>query len=152
MPIKALILRQLKFFTRYKDGLLVQTRRVDLFNRLMEEPSAFFLQYYINISNKYGAPKDIYKECSVDIHKKIHDFTEGGRYKYKIYIDINPIYKQFSSIMQRHSISIGFALSASLKSLEVNQKILIFFNKFPIKNGDIPYREIGITSPKMLQK
>ena len=42
LPIKALILsRQLKFFFRYKEGLLMQTRRVDLFNRLMEEPNAF---------------------------------------------------------------------------------------------------------------
>ena len=34
--------------------------------------------------------EDIYKEFTDVIHKKIHDFAEGGRYKYKIYLDVNP--------------------------------------------------------------
>ena len=77
LPLKSLILaRQLKFFTRYKQGLLTQTRRVELFNSLIEEPSTF-LQHYINICNKYNSPKEIYDDGIKEVHEKIREFADG---------------------------------------------------------------------------
>ena len=71
LSVKALILaRQLKIFTRYKEGLLTPSRRVELLNRLMEEPTAF-LQHYIDITSKYNSPKDIYEESNKDLQIKI---------------------------------------------------------------------------------
>ena len=104
MPVKALILaRQLKFFNRYKEGILMQTRRGEVFNLLVEEPSAF-LQHYINISSQYNSPKEIYKEYCVNVQNKIRDFAEKGKYKYKIYVDINPDLKVSPFINNFHPL------------------------------------------------
>ena len=90
MPIKTLILtRQLKFFNRYKQGLLRQSPRVELFNRLMVNPTSY-LKHYIDISNKYNSIKEIYEESSSNIKNEIRNHAENGKYKYKIYLEINP--------------------------------------------------------------
>ena len=91
VPIKTLILaRQLKFFNRFKEGLLTNSPRSLLFDRLMSEPSAF-LRHYIAISGKYSSVEDIYKESNDQIKQKIHMFAgKPDKYKYNIYVDINP--------------------------------------------------------------
>ena len=57
--------------------------------RLEQEPTPFF-QHYVNISNKYDSVDEIYKESSENVKTTIRRRAEQGRYKYKIYIEINP--------------------------------------------------------------
>ena len=62
LPIKALIFaRQLKFFQRYKRRLTGNTRRVQMFQRLMGEPTKY-LQHYIDISARYQTVADVYRD------------------------------------------------------------------------------------------
>ncbi len=90
LPIKAVILaRQWKFFKRYKDGLVPNTPRAVLFNRIIEEGNNY-VQHYINLAEKYTCVADIYKEYSDAIRNKIRNFAQQDRYKYKIYLEMNP--------------------------------------------------------------
>ena len=61
LPIKSLIYaRQLKFFDRYKNGATGNSSRVQLFNRLLGEPTKF-IKHYVDLSNKFSSADDIYK-------------------------------------------------------------------------------------------
>ena len=105
LPIKAVIhARQLKFFQRYKDGLVDNTPRAELFNRLMTEGNDF-LQHYINLSQKYTCAADIYKEHSEAIRNKIRDLAQNDQYKYKIYLELNPKLEVSPFINNLHPLS-----------------------------------------------
>ena len=71
LPITALITaRQLKFFNRYKEQLTGNTRRVQMFRRLMGEPTKY-LQHYIDISEKYPSVADVYRESMDEVKNQV---------------------------------------------------------------------------------
>ena len=62
LPIQALIrARQFNFINRIKEGLVPNSPRSKLHERLEQEPTPFF-QYYVNISNTYDSVDEIYKD------------------------------------------------------------------------------------------
>ena len=106
LPIRAVIIaRQWKFYTRYKEGLMRRSPKVDLFNRLLSEPTDF-LQHYIDITSKYNSVEDIYKEFKEEVQRKIRELArkEKTGYKYKIYEELNPDLKVSPFIHNFHPL------------------------------------------------
>ena len=124
LPIKSLIIaRQLKFFNRYKDGVVKNSPRETLFNRLMLQPSTF-LKYYIELSHKYNSVADVYLEYREEVKRKIRTFAGNDQYKYKIYLEINPELKISPFINNLHPLSkdiIRFRLGSHFLPIETGR-------------------------------
>ena len=124
LPIKAVILaRQWKFFNRYKEGLIPRTPRAELFNRIVAEGNDY-VKHYINLAEKYTCPADIYKEHSDAIRNKIRNFAQQGRYKYKIYLEMNPELEVSPFINNYHPLSkqvIRFRLGSHCLPIETGR-------------------------------
>ena len=90
LPLKALIeSRQFKFFHRFLTTIIPISARQLSFNKLKEDPSPY-LKHYIQLTEKYDSHHDIYKIHLTRIKEKIRNYASQGRYKYKIYLEINP--------------------------------------------------------------
>ena len=104
LPLKAIILaRQLKFFKRYKEGLVTNTPRAKLFNRIIAEGNNF-VQHYIDLAQKYACKADIYREYSITICNQIRTLAHQDHYKYKIYLQMNPNLEMSPFINNFHPI------------------------------------------------
>ena len=123
-PIRALIIaRQLKWFLRYKDGLVGDTPRVQLFNRLLNEPTDC-IQRYIDICEKYSCVKEVYSEAAESLKSRVCEFAEKGQYKYKIYTEMNPSLEKSKFIDNPNPISedvIRFRLGSHLLPIETGR-------------------------------
>ena len=105
LPIKTLVTaRQLNFFNRYREGLIAGWAKSTLYNRLMEEPTAY-AQHYLTISNKYDTADDIYAESRENVREVILKRARNGRSKYKIYLEKNPELNISPFINNVHPIS-----------------------------------------------
>ena len=127
LPINALITaRQLNFFTRYKSDLVGNTPRVQLFNRLMREPTEY-IQHYIDISEKYSSVADVYRESANDVKRKIREYasdTSKDHYKYEIYVEFNPELQKSPFIDNPNPLSgdiIRFRLGSHLLPIETGR-------------------------------
>ena len=126
LPIKALIIaRQLKFFNRYNEQLTGNTRRVQMFQRLLGEPTKY-LQHYIDISTKYPTEADVYRESMEEVKKQVRDLADKGtlHYKYKIYTEMNPNLEKSPFITNCHPLSrdaIRFRLGSHILPIETGR-------------------------------
>ena len=124
LPIKALITaRQLKFFNRYKEQLTGNTPRVEMFQRLLGEPTKY-LQHYIDISEKYQTVADVYRESMDEVKNQVRDLAAGGHYKYKIYTEINPNLDKSPFLTNLHPLSrdvIRFRLGSHILPIETGR-------------------------------
>ena len=126
LPIKALIIaRQLKFFNRYKEQLTGNTCRVQMFHRLLGEPTNY-LQHYIDISTKYPSVADVYRESKEEVKQQIRDLADKGtaHYKYKIYTKMNPNLEKSPFITNFHPLSrdaIRFRLGSHILPIETGR-------------------------------
>ena len=90
LPIKAIILiRQFKFYKRFLGTIALDSPRDKMFKLLLAQETAF-LQHYTRLVTKYTCVEDIVNEFRSATKRKIHDMAAEGRYKYQIYVDINP--------------------------------------------------------------
>ena len=125
LPIKALILaRQFNFFKRYRERTLEsETRRAELFARLLDEPTSY-LQHYLNFFEKYENAEQIYKEAAEEVRSKLVSFADNGQYKYKIYRDMNPTLQRSPFINNLHRLSgdiIRFRLGSHVLPIETGR-------------------------------
>ena len=74
------------------------------FDKLKEYPSSY-LAHYIKLTEKYENHHDIYKFYSDQIKDKILTYADQGKYKYDIYLKINPNLEPTSFIQCMHPIS-----------------------------------------------
>ena len=104
LPIRSLIeARQLKFFERYKKGTIGDTPRVRLFNRLLNEPTKF-INHYVELSDKYGSVDDVYKHHNEQVKSNIRDLAAKDKYKYQMYLEVNPELKTSPFINNFHPV------------------------------------------------
>ena len=54
------------------------------------EKSSSYIQHYVNLNGRYTSEKDIYKEYSEDIKRKVIENAQNNKTRYKIYSEINP--------------------------------------------------------------
>ena len=124
VPIRALIIaRQLQWFMRYKDGLLGNTPRVQLYNRLLREPTDY-IQHYVDICEKYSSVKEVYSEAVEGVKNRVREFAENGQYKYKIYTEMNPDLQKSPFIYNPNPVSgdiIKFRLGSHLLPIETGR-------------------------------
>ena len=84
MPLKAVILiRQYKFYKRFKETLLTDSRRDKVFRKLQMERTDF-LQHYESLINTYNNTDDIVCIFRNRIRTVIHERSQNGKYKYQI--------------------------------------------------------------------
>ena len=89
LPIKAIIFaRQWQFFNRFMDGLQGGTRN-EIMNVLSNQPSPY-LNHYFNLRSSYQSKEEIYSYFKLDNEEMIRRNANDGRYKFQIYMDINP--------------------------------------------------------------
>ena len=124
IPIRALIIaRQLNWFTRYKEGLIGNTPRVQLFGRLMNEPTNY-IKHYIDICERYSSVKEVYSEAAEGVKSRVREFAENGRYKYRIYTEMNPDLQKSPFINNPNPISgdvIRFRVGSHLLPIETGR-------------------------------
>ena len=126
LPIKAIILaRQLKFFKRYVKGLTGNTPRVQMFQRLMGEPTKY-LQHYIDLSAKYASAADVYPVFADEVKKQVTEIAAKGTIhpKFKIYTEINPKLEKSPFILNPHPLSkdvIRFRLGSHVLPIETGR-------------------------------
>ena len=90
IPIKAVMYcRQLKFYQRFRDSLQPKSRRDIVFRFLLENETSY-LKHYVRLSSKYTSTKDIVSECRDEIKTKIYKKANESRYKFNMYVSINP--------------------------------------------------------------
>ena len=90
LPIKAIILmRQYNFYKRFRKNLKPDSRRGKMMEVLLEKKTNF-LKHYENLVAKYASSNEILAEFSSNIQQKIHKKANAGRYKFQIYVKINP--------------------------------------------------------------
>ena len=89
LPIKAIIsARQWQFFNRFMDGLQGGTRN-EIMNVLSNQPSPY-LKHYFDLRSSYQSKEEIYSYFKLDNEEMIRRNANDGRYKFQIYMDINP--------------------------------------------------------------
>ena len=81
--------RQLKFYQRFRDSLQPKSRRDIVFRFLLENETSY-LKHYVRLSSKYTSTKDIVSECRDEIKTKIYKKANESRYKFNMYVSINP--------------------------------------------------------------
>ena len=90
LPIKSvIILRQFKFFKRFRGSMKSNSRREKMFNLLSTQRSSY-LQHYHDLVSKFNSPEEIVTDSRNNIKQRIRDFANAGRSKYCIYVEINP--------------------------------------------------------------
>ena len=92
LPLRCLIQsRQLKFFRRFRDSLQEGSARELMFRKLLEKKSAF-LQYYIDLDQKYKDSNQLITEHMLNITQKIRNLAadKDNHYKYWMYHEMNP--------------------------------------------------------------
>jgi hypothetical protein len=90
LPIKAVILmRQFKFYTRFKDSIKKHSRREKMLNLLLQNQTNF-LHHYEQLITKYSCAQDIAKEFRTKMKNKVYDLARKGKTKYSTYVEINP--------------------------------------------------------------
>ena len=91
LPIKYLIWsRQLKYFRTFKKSLQENYIRKNLFEELLEHPSAF-LKHYVDLDNKYVNAKEIYEEGINLVKGEIMTKNDKeNHYKLWMYMKMNP--------------------------------------------------------------
>ena len=57
---------------------------------LLDEPIPY-LQHYISLHEKYISGKEIYREYLEDVKTKIIANARRGRYKFQMYLELNPL-------------------------------------------------------------
>ena len=126
LPIKAIILaRQLKFFKRYLDRLTGNTPRVQMFQRLMGEPTKY-LKHYIDLNAKYDSEADVYREFAEDVKRQIRELAAKDTLhpKYKTYTEMNPNLEKSPFILDPHPLSkdaIRFRLGSHVLPIETGR-------------------------------
>ena len=89
LPIKAIIFgRQWQFFNLFMDGLQGGTRN-EIMNVLSNRPSPY-LKHYFDLRSSYQSKEEIYSYFKLDNEEMIRRNANDGRYKFQIYMDINP--------------------------------------------------------------
>ena len=89
LPIKALILsRQWQFFKRFMSSLREGTRN-DMMNYLKQQPPSY-LEYYLHLDSQYVSKDEIYSSFKIQNENEIKRNAAEGRYKFQIYMDVNP--------------------------------------------------------------
>ena len=90
LPIKAVILmRQYKFYMRFKDNIKKQSRREKMLNLLLQNRTDF-LHHYEQLISKYSSAQDIAKEFRTKTKNKVYDLARRGKTKYSTYVEMNP--------------------------------------------------------------
>ena len=90
LPIKAIIhMRQYNFYKRFRKNLKSDSRRGKMMEVLLEKKTNF-LQHYEKLVAKYASSNEILAEYSSNIQQKIHKKANAGRYKFQIYVKMNP--------------------------------------------------------------
>ena len=124
IPIRALIIaRQLNWFMRYKEGLVGNTPRVQLFKRLINEPTDY-IKHYIKISEKYSSVKEVYSEAAENVKIRVREYAGQGHYKYQIYTEMNPTLQKSPFIDNPNPISVDimrFRLGSHLLPIETGR-------------------------------
>ena len=125
LPIKAIILaRQVKFFKRYLERLTGNTPRVQMFQRLMGEPTKY-LKHYIDIAAKYASEADVYREFMEDVKKQIRELAAKDTHpKYKTYTEMNPNLEKSPFVQNLHPLSkdpIRFRLGSHVLPIETGR-------------------------------
>ena len=90
LPVQALIeARQFKFFTRFPSTLLQGCDRQLVFEELTQNPSNY-LKHYQQLIQKYTNHHEIFQYHLNIMKGKIREHACKGRYKFDIYLKINP--------------------------------------------------------------
>ena len=110
LPLKAVIYcRQLKFFQRFVKSVQPQSRRDKVFRFLSENQNqTSYLKHYITLSSKYSSTEDIVTEFRNEIKTRIYQNANKQRYKFSIYVTINPELKvsPFLDLYHPHAMNI----------------------------------------------
>ena len=89
-PIKAVIYsRQLKFYKRFKTSLQENSHRHKTFQFLFRN-STRYLKHYETLAAMYNDTNEITTEYLRDVKSKVYDFADNGKYKFYIYVEMNP--------------------------------------------------------------
>ncbi len=90
LPIKALVeARQYKFISRFTSSLSPTGDRKIVFDKLLNNPPKY-LKHYQDLLRKYKNHHEIYRSHVEDTKTKIRDHASKGKYKYEIYLKLNP--------------------------------------------------------------
>ena len=90
LPIQALVeARQYKFYNRFLTTLQEEGDRKYVIDQLARNPSKY-LKHYLELSRKYNDQHDIYHYHFENIKSKIRDYATNNRYKFDIYLKMNP--------------------------------------------------------------
>ena len=90
LPIRAVILmRQFKFYVRFKSSIQKQSRREKMLKLLLENQTDY-LRHYEQLTTKYSCAEDIAKEYRLKTKNKVYDLAQKGKTKYSTYVEINP--------------------------------------------------------------
>ena len=90
LPIKALIeARQYKFFERFPSTIAELSNRYHLLQGLMSDPSKY-LKHYIQLSQRYRNHREIYTFHVNQLKNSVRDGAMKGKYRYQMYLQINP--------------------------------------------------------------
>ena len=90
LPIKAVIYsRQLKFYKRFKTSLQENSHRYKTFQFLLGNLTRY-LKHYETLAAMYNDTNEITTEYLRDVKSKVYDFADNGKYKFYIYVAMNP--------------------------------------------------------------
>ena len=99
LPLKALIYsRQLKKIQNFKNNLKPNSSRDIVFNMLSVNWPAY-LRHYYDLERKYNNSNEIYFDFLNQLKRKIIDTAANWKcYKYRIYLEFNPLLEPFKNI------------------------------------------------------
>ena len=88
LPIKAIVYaRQWQFYKRFMDDL--NGIRLDMMNNLLRQPSSY-VKHYENLVSTYHSKEEIYSSFRLQNEEIVKSNANNSRYKFQIYMDINP--------------------------------------------------------------
>ena len=83
---------------------MISSSRQYAFNKLKDNPSSY-LDHYIKLAEKYKSHHEIYKFYLDQVKEKIRSYAEKQKYKYDIYLKINPNLEPTSLLQCLHPVS-----------------------------------------------
>ena len=124
LPIKALIeTRQYNFFNRFPSTIAELSNRHHLMQGLMSDPSNF-LKHYIQLSQRYHNVREIYTFYVNQLKNSIRDSATKGKYRYQMYLQINPELTQSPFMSCLHPMAVDiirFRLGSHKLPIEIGR-------------------------------